>query len=348
MSRRLQILMGAVTAFLTACGEPPSSPPIHPPSEWKGTLIINAWMRVDADTIRPDSIEVFINQISNGVFSNPATLVLLEGDHEIFTEVNLNYVTNRSTPQIIPIIFNQISRMEAQLAPAGLTGSVFIFGLLNGTLINDSLTLWLDGTDLGRGANPWLLYNLSEGRHRATVWGANGTYQGWLPDLIVTAGDTSFQYCAFTPASIDSGEFAPDILNRDANDSMRLLSDERGKVVLLLFFGYEDEDCIYEELPAAQFEIAEAYPDSLVAVWGVNDDAPLDWFGPYREQFAITIPMLYGASRAFHSYRLGPDFGVAPPAYVVIDKAGKIRLMSIGAFSVSWTEIYNLIQTLLD
>jgi len=101
-------------------------------------------------------------------------------------------------------------------------------------------------------------------------------------------------------------------------------------------------------MPSAQYTIADEYPDSLVTVWGVNADAPFDWFGPYREQFGLTVPILTHAIGAFNSYRLGSAFGAWPPCYIILDKNGVIRHRTVGLGSTPIVEAADLIETLLE
>jgi hypothetical protein len=100
-------------------------------------------------------------------------------------------------------------------------------------------------------------------------------------------------------------------------------------------------------MPSAQHLIAEQFPDSLVAVWGVNRDATLDWFGPYRQTYGLTIPILHHADSVFSRYHVGGELGVWPPAYIVIDKRGAIRHRSNVLGSISIQQVSDLVRDLL-
>jgi len=101
-------------------------------------------------------------------------------------------------------------------------------------------------------------------------------------------------------------------------------------------------------MPSAQYSIADNFPDSLVTVWGVNADAPLDWFGPYREQYSLTIPILHHASAAFEAYRIGAAYSAYAPSYVLIDRNGIIRHRTVGLYSTAIVEIIDLIDEILE
>ena len=71
--------------------------------------------------------------------------------------------------------------------------------------------------------------------------------------------------------------------------------------------------------------IYDAHPDSLVEVWILNEDSEANDLVLYTDEYNLHIPIMYGADDAFDRYRLGRQYHVLPPLYIIIDKHGIVR-----------------------
>ncbi len=80
----------------------------------------------------------------------------------------------------------------------------------------------------------------------------------------------------------------------------------------------------------------------------LNVDAGLDWLLPYREQYALSLPIMYQLDEdVYRRYRLGREYRTLPPLYIVIDKHGVVRHRSWSQGSISLEAVHALIEQLL-
>lgn len=102
--------------------------------------------------------------------------------------------------------------------------------------------------------------------------------------------------------------------------------------------------------------IHEQFDDSQVEVWTLNMDAGIDWLLPYRQgdyhqgdaHFPLHLPIMKDCDDAFYRYRLGREFRMLPPLYIVIDKQGIIRHRSYVQGSISLEAVAELVGELLN
>lgn len=62
-------------------------------------------------------------------------------------------------------------------------------------------------------------------------------------------------------------------------------------------------------------------------MFAINNTSSVLWLKNYRGQYGISYPFVYDQkSDLFNLYQVGGSFGNDPPTYVIIDKAGVVRL----------------------
>ena len=142
-----------------------------------------------------------------------------------------------------------------------------------------------------------------------------------LPGL--TFGDLA-KSAVFEIKNLSLGKMAPDIEGKDLDGVKFKLSDYRGKVVMLSFWGSWCGPCM--ELVPHERELIERYRGKPFVIVGVNADPDKDNLKPVLEQNQITWRSFWCGEKG----PIGPipqtwNIGFWPSVYL-IDHAGVIRL----------------------
>jgi peroxiredoxin len=118
------------------------------------------------------------------------------------------------------------------------------------------------------------------------------------------------------------GEVAPDFTLVDLDGNEVSLSDYRGKVVALTFWGWGCIECREVEMPALQARVHDLYSRDQIQVLSLNQDPQPDMeqLIAYREEKGLEYPILINALETAFDYRV-----FATPILFLIDKDGVIR-----------------------
>jgi len=139
--------------------------------------------------------------------------------------------------------------------------------------------------------------------------------------LTVALGLTLGPAGAFGQGAV--GEAAPDFTLTDLDGNEVSLSDFKGKVVALTFWGWGCIECREVEMPALQARVHNLYSREQVQVLSLNQDPQPDMeqLKAYRDEKGLEFPILINALEAAFDYRV-----FATPILFLIDKDGVIRL----------------------
>ena len=225
--------------ILTGCGSSPDDPPIMPPAVvWTGDMEITGELDTGVEIIRPDSIGLIISDDTLGFRSNPCTIdSLMEGNYTVSCFFLLDFITYTSPMRLVRVTYGQVAEVELRLTRADLRGCICVSAVSDNQTF-DSVTVKLDGVDLGWGDNPRLISDVTEGLHRLFVASIIGDddWETSLRDVAVTANDTTSETADLIKIAPTVGEHAPDLECVDIDDSTHYLSDHWGEVIYLYFF----------------------------------------------------------------------------------------------------------------
>ncbi|MFC4769874.1 redoxin domain-containing protein [Effusibacillus consociatus] len=137
------------------------------------------------------------------------------------------------------------------------------------------------------------------------------------------------------------GQAAPDFSLPDLVGNQLSLTDLRGKVILLNFWGSWCDPC-KKEMPDLE-QVYQAYKDKGVVVLGVNIGESKVTAKGFMDRLGITFPTVLDADRdvTLNKYKIGPI-----PTSFFIDRKGVIQHVYTGPMSAGYIE--NQIQTLLS
>lgn len=137
------------------------------------------------------------------------------------------------------------------------------------------------------------------------------------------------------------GQVAPNFSLMNTDDKKVTLTDLKGKVVLMNFWGTWCDPC-REEMPRIQ-QIYENYKDKGFVVVGVNIGESKVTAKGFADRLGLTFPIVLDHDRSvtLDQYKIGPI-----PTSFFIDKQGVIRYVYTGPMSSSYIE--KNIQTLLS
>jgi peroxiredoxin len=125
---------------------------------------------------------------------------------------------------------------------------------------------------------------------------------------------------------VDVGDVAPDFTLVTTEGDTLSLSDFRGKVVLLNFFGYDCSGCIVDG-PYVQITWLN-YQNQDVVVLGINTKNSGESVSIIRNLFAIPTGATYPLLMSGES--VAANYGVSFEFYFVINQAGIVKLRSYG------------------
>lgn len=137
---------------------------------------------------------------------------------------------------------------------------------------------------------------------------------------------------------------AADFALADMGGEQRKLSDFRGQVVMLNFWGSWCPACV-REMPSLE-RLYRKFRDQGFVVLAVNqfenEDTVFEFTG--RLEIEPTFPILFDPeSRTSEAYRV-----VGLPTTFLIDKTGRIRYRAMGGREFDHPEVEKVIQSLLD
>lgn len=142
--------------------------------------------------------------------------------------------------------------------------------------------------------------------------------------------------------TIETGELAPDFSFTDVNNTTYKLSDHKGKVVLLFFFGNTCPSCI-GVAPDIESKLNVAYAGrSDYAVLGLDHwDGEVSSINAFKSSTGVTFPLLLKASSTADTYKVVYD------RLVVVDKNGYIRFKGAQVAANDLTKAKETVDTYL-
>lgn len=138
------------------------------------------------------------------------------------------------------------------------------------------------------------------------------------------------------------GEPAPNFQLRDLNGRQVVLSELRGKVVLLNFWATWCGPCRVE-MPAME-KLYRAFSRNDFEILAVSTDAQgVSVTRPFQQENHLTFPILHDAD-----YRVGLTYGARSlPMTFIVDRQGIVRHQVFGARDWNATEAHQLVQLLM-
>ncbi|GBL39319.1 thiol-disulfide oxidoreductase ResA [Nitrospirota bacterium] len=138
------------------------------------------------------------------------------------------------------------------------------------------------------------------------------------------------------------GEPAPNFQLRDLNGRQVVLSELRGKVVLLNFWATWCGPCRVE-MPAME-KLYRAFSRNDFEILAVSTDAQgVSVTRPFQQENRLTFPILHDAD-----YRVGLTYGARSlPMTFMVDRQGIVRHQVFGARDWGATEAHQLVQLLM-
>ncbi|MEA1887248.1 MAG: TlpA disulfide reductase family protein [Bacteroidota bacterium] len=121
------------------------------------------------------------------------------------------------------------------------------------------------------------------------------------------------------------GDMAPDFLIKELDGSEYMLSDLRGKVVMLQFTASWCSVC-RKEMPYIEREIWQEKKDEGLKVIGIDRDEPPETVRKFRNDVGITYPLALDPAAGIFSLYAEKDAGVT--RNVIIDREGKIIFLT--------------------
>ena len=125
---------------------------------------------------------------------------------------------------------------------------------------------------------------------------------------------------------VEDALLAPDFSYRDAAGNDVLLSDLRGKVVLLNFWATWCPPCVYE-MPFLE-EAHQQLPDNAV-ILAIDIGEKAETVSAFVEEHGLTLPIILDQNAAIAQLYRANQL----PTSVIIDAEGIIREYKIGPFS---------------
>ena len=130
------------------------------------------------------------------------------------------------------------------------------------------------------------------------------------------------------------GDEAPDFRIKEADGTEYMLSDLRGKVVMLQFTASWCSVC-RKEMPYIEKEIWQEKKDEDLKVIGIDRDEPPETVRKFRNDIGITYPLALDPGAEIFSFFAEKKAGVT--RNVIIDREGKIifltRLFEMNEFN---------------
>ncbi len=100
-------------------------------------------------------------------------------------------------------------------------------------------------------------------------------------------------------------------------------------------------------MPSFQWELRPAVSVDSLVIAAINNTSSVSWLNTYRGQQGITYPLVYDStSKVFQAYQVGPQYGNAPPTYIIIDPKGVIQYRTDDKFNRT-AEIIEKVRSVL-
>lgn len=141
------------------------------------------------------------------------------------------------------------------------------------------------------------------------------------------------------------GEDAPNFKTRLTNGEKLKLKKLRGKVVMLQFTASWCKVCV-KEMPYIEREIWLEHMDDDFVVIGVDRDEPLEKVLAFIEKTKVTYPMALDPGAEIFKLFAEEKSGVT--RNVIIDKQGKVRMVTRLFKRKEFDEMKEMIATLLE
>ena len=120
-----------------------------------------------------------------------------------------------------------------------------------------------------------------------------------------------------------------------------MLSDFRGKVVVISFFGTWSEQCGY--YVSRLEELYSTFGDNDLVVVAVTAESDCDAVKRYCEEHGITFPVLVGGMEVFRQYKVG---GI--PDLLCIDNRGIVRYRTVGYKPETENDLKTAVMILME
>ena len=121
------------------------------------------------------------------------------------------------------------------------------------------------------------------------------------------------------------GDEAPDFLIKEVSGKEYMLSDLRGKIVMLQFTASWCSVC-RKEMPYIEEEVWQEKKDGDLVVIGIDRDEPPDTVRKFKEETGITYPLALDPGADIFGLFADKDAGVT--RNVIIDREGKIIFLT--------------------
>ncbi len=121
------------------------------------------------------------------------------------------------------------------------------------------------------------------------------------------------------------GDEAPDFLIKEVGGQEYMLSDLRGKIVMLQFTASWCSVC-RKEMPYIEEEVWQEKKDGDLAVIGIDRDEPSETVMKFKEETGITYPLALDPGAEIFGLFADKNAGVT--RNVIIDREGKIIFLT--------------------
>lgn len=171
-----------------------------------------------------------------------------------------------------------------------------------------------------------------------------------IPGLVISILSFTIQGCNDTQVYkhgyiVKIGDVAPDFLIKELDGSEYMLSDLRGKVVMLQFTASWCSVC-RKEMPYIEREIWEVKKGEGLKVIGIDRDEPPEIVSKFKNDIGITYPLALDPGGEIFSLYAEKNAGVT--RNVIIDREGKIifltRLFKMDEFNDMKKIIFNELE----
>lgn len=151
-----------------------------------------------------------------------------------------------------------------------------------------------------------------------------------IPGLVISILSFTIQGCNDAQVYkhgyiVKIGDVAPDFLIKEFDGSEYMLSDLRGKVVMLQFTASWCSVC-RKEMPYIEREIWQEKKDEGLKVIGIDRDEPPETVKNFKDDTGITYPLALDPGAEIFSLYAEKNAGVT--RNVIIDREGKIIFMT--------------------
>ncbi len=150
--------------------------------------------------------------------------------------------------------------------------------------------------------------------------------------MVLLMAGCSSPAASLAPDDPRLGQPAPDFVLPDLNGEPVRLSDLRGRVVLVNFWGTYCPPC-KEEMPELQ-RLYETYGPAGFTVLAVDVEEPASTVRAFRDRYDLTFPVLLSDDAS-----VNPTFGIrALPTSWLVDQAGRLHAVWAGPVPIPQVE----------